>query len=279
MKSDRIDEEQSDTAVKPMNIGSALKTCFKIVKEANEKGFRHIEYQSPHNKHTINSISPFWLEKGTLNCVKTEPGLSTPLFLRFMLEFKALSSDAVLLVSKTPAKEVISRLAACISRIDYSRLKNKRVSKQDLPNLSRVASELYESDCYICCDSEEFSPYFLQSLLNSRSDQCEPFGLILISSPQLGEQSDNAIFTDLRNIAETYDLSIIVSKAAPPPVRIQNERNADDFEKIKSKFDLSMSLRFIEGFNFEIVVEHKSGFTGCICNLVINPANGLFEVL
>lgn len=269
----------AEMSAKPKPIGAALKTCFKIVKKANEKGFSHIEYQSPHNKHTINSISPYWLEKGTLNCVIMEPGLNTSLFLRFMLEFKELSSDAVLLVSKTPEKEVITRLAACISRIDYSRLKDKRVSKQDLPSLSRVASELYESDCYICCDSQEFSPYFLRSILNSRSDQCEPFGLILISLPQVGKQSDDAIFTDLRNIAETYDLSIIVSQAPQRPGRIQNEHNADDFEKIKSKFDLSMSLRFIEGFHFEIVAEHKRGFTGCICNLVINPANGLFEVL
>lgn len=270
---------EAEITAKPKPIGDVLKTCFKIVKEANEKGFSHIEYQSPHNKHTINSISPYWFEKGTLNCLMAEPGLSTPLLLRFMLEFKALSSDAVLLVSKTHAKEVISRLAACISRIDYSRLKDKRISKQDLPNLSRVASELYESDCYICCESEEFSPYFLKSLLNGRSDQCEPFGLILISLPQLGEHSDDAIFTDLRNIAETYDLSIIVSKVVPPPVRIQNGLNVDDFERKKSRFDLAMTLRFIEGFNFEVVVEHKSGFTGYICNLVVNPANGLFEVL
>lgn len=266
-----------ERVVQPAHVGQALKTCFKIIKKGYDKSFGYTKYFATCNKHTFHSLSPYWLERGSLNCVTAEPGLSVPLFLRLLLEFRKYSYDSVLVVSNMPTEEAITRLAASISRIDYSRLKDRRICGRDLPNLSRAASELYDSDYYVYYDNGGFSSESLQNLIDCWSDKREPLGLILISSPQL--EADEDVFEKLRIFAEKHNLSIILSKMTSPKAYINDDDTPDCSAKINNIFDLSMTLHFVEGFIFEISVEHWSGITGSICNIVFNPASGIFEFL
>jgi replicative DNA helicase len=267
--------EEAEMPVEPMHIGKALKTAFKMIKEGHDKDFGYGNNDSRRTIHTFTSLAPYWLARGTVNCLMAEPGLSLSLFLRLMLECNSLSSDAVLLVSKQPTEELITMLAASISRIDYSRIRDKRISTLDLPCLSQIASELYGSDCYLYEDAK-LSPGNLNNIIQNRSDTSEPFGLVLLndylSSPQIGEQLDDDIFNELRTIAEKHNLSIIVAKAASPRELYQPDFVPDN----RTRFDLTMILRFAEGCNFELSASHVSGFTAT-SNLVRNPANGVFE--
>jgi hypothetical protein len=264
----------NESMTTPLSIGKALNETFRLLSDAHNQGYcSGGEEDSPENQFYVDDLAAYWTE-GTVNSLATQPELSMSLLIRLLLDYTSSSSRSALLISHTPSEEIITKMTAYYSRIDYTRLKEKRIGSLDLPYLSNAAFYLEGRNCFFHCG--QFSPGLLKSLIANHSETCEPFGLVLVNGlpvSQSSEQSDYN-FIELRDIAVEHNLSVIVST---PISQCDQGQGSNDAENIGGKFDLSLTLRPSNEFRYELAVFPQNGPSRTIRNLMLHSEIGVME--